>query len=178
MAANLKTTHFRNGEPIAYPADGSEAWNSNTTGAYAWYLNNPSNKDLYGAYYNGYAVLNTNGLCPTGWHVPTDTEFTQLINFLGGTSIAGGKLKKTTGWRLPNTGATNEYGFSALGIGIRLSYFEYFNEKCWFWSSTELQVPDYDDLLYDIVFKYDSQGAYLHYDWFKTAGEPVRCLKD
>ncbi len=100
MAKNLKTTKFSDGTPITYPRTDNEAWTANTNGAYAWYNHDEAtNKDTYGALYNWYAVSSTtNGgknICPTGWHVPTDAEWTQLIGYvvaqgLPNTNVVGG----------------------------------------------------------------------------------------
>jgi uncharacterized protein (TIGR02145 family) len=118
MAENLKTIKYNDGSSI-------DAWN-NTTGAYCWFEDNIANKDIYGALYNGYA-LNTGKLCPGGWHVPSCDEWTTLINFLGGSTVAGGKMKEvgTTHWQSPNAGATNESGFTGLPGSFRnsLGYF-------------------------------------------------------
>jgi uncharacterized protein (TIGR02145 family) len=114
MQVNLKTTHYRDGSSI--PNVTGSTWSSLTSGAYRWYNNDILNKELFGAQYNFLAIVSNNNLCPTGWHVPTDAEWTTLVTFLGGSSIAGGKLKETgtIHWSSPNTGATNESGFTAL----------------------------------------------------------------
>ena len=93
------------------------AWLQLTTDAYGWYDNNVANKTPYGALYNWYAV-NTSKLCPYGWHVPSDVDWTRLKSYLGGEDVAGGKLKEagTNHWDSPNTGATNDSGFSALPV--------------------------------------------------------------
>ncbi|UCH15350.1 MAG: fibrobacter succinogenes major paralogous domain-containing protein, partial [Bacteroidales bacterium] len=98
-------------------------------------------KDTYGALYNWYTVQ-TKNICPLGWHVPTDNEWITLADYLGGGSVAGGKLKEsgTTHWRSPNTGATNESGFTALPGGHRYDYsgtFHYIKNYTTFWSSIE-----------------------------------------
>lgn len=82
MAENLKTTKYSNGTPIVYPGTDNSAWQNNTTGAYAWYDNDIAWKDSYGALYNWHAVNNSNGLCPTGWHVPSHYEWTQLEQYI------------------------------------------------------------------------------------------------
>jgi uncharacterized protein (TIGR02145 family) len=119
MKENLKTTHFRDGTPITLVEN--DEWGSKTTEAYCWYDNEISNKDLYGALYNTYAVTNTHNLCPAGWHVPTEADWTTLFSFLGGVDIAGGKMKEAglAHWNTPNTDATNESGFTALPGGHR-----------------------------------------------------------
>lgn len=172
MAANLRTTRFQNGEPIAF-----SDWGSNTTGTYGWYNNNANFKDTYGALYSGYAVLNINGLCPTGWHIPSDAEFTQLADFLGGTGIAGGKMKTISFWGSPNTGATNETGFSAVPGGYRggniigtLMY-----DAGFLWTSTFNIINSNE--LYNWQLSKDyryfaKMPAYL------LMGSSVRCLKD
>ncbi|NJK98749.1 MAG: hypothetical protein HC905_30955 [Bacteroidales bacterium] len=123
MAENLRTTKYNDGTAIPN-VTGNEEWSGLTTGAYCNF-NNTSNTDTiatYGRLYNWYAV-NTGKLCPTGWHVPTDAEWTTLSDYLGGEPLsdAGGLLKETgtTHWASPNTGATNETGFTALPGGYR-----------------------------------------------------------
>ena len=79
---DLKTTRYRNNASIEYPGNNNTAWQNNTSGAYAWYDNDIAWKNMYGALYNWYAVNNSNGLCPSGWHVPSDAESTQLVDFI------------------------------------------------------------------------------------------------
>jgi uncharacterized protein (TIGR02145 family) len=118
---NLDVTTYRNGDPIPQVTDPT-AWRNLTTGAWCYYANDPNNGAIYGKLYNWYAVNDPRGLAPQGWHVPTETEWTTLINYLGGASVAGGKMKSTgtTYWTSPNTGATNSSGFSALPASYRL----------------------------------------------------------
>ncbi|MFM7913309.1 MAG: fibrobacter succinogenes major paralogous domain-containing protein, partial [Bacteroidota bacterium] len=116
-----------------------------TSGAYSVYEDEQKNDDLYGKLYNHYAVTDNRGLCPTGWHVPTDAEWTTLENQLGGSSLAGGALKSTAtqptlgGWDSPNEGATNSSGFSALPGGFRVNDggdFYYITFIGFWWSSS------------------------------------------
>jgi uncharacterized protein (TIGR02145 family) len=122
-----------------------QAWlailgNGNPTNQPAWaYFNNDPNKnEVYGKLYNWNAV-NTGTICPPGWHIPTDTEWTTLINFLGGEGVAGGKMKSVTGWGSPNVEATNESGFTALPGGLRdySGEFRSFESSGHWWSSTQ-----------------------------------------
>ena len=115
MAEDLKVATYRNGEPIPNIADGT-AWGSLTTGAYCNYGNVASNSTTYGRIYNWYAVDDNRNVAPPGWHVATQAEWNTLVTFLGGDDVAGGKLKEsgTTHWESPNTGATNQTGFTAL----------------------------------------------------------------
>jgi uncharacterized protein (TIGR02145 family) len=118
MAENLKTTKYNDGSEIPYIID---EWAFLTTDAYCWYNNDSTtNKNVYGALYNWYAV-NKGKLCPEGWHVPSDSEWTVLTDYLGGESTAGGRLKEigTSHWRDQSVGATNDSGFTALTGGYR-----------------------------------------------------------
>jgi uncharacterized protein (TIGR02145 family) len=119
MVENLKTTKYNDGNSI--PLVTSSTWRNLTTPGYCWYNNDAATyKSTYGALYNWYTVT-TGKLAPTGWHVPTDAEWSTLTTFLGGGSVVGGVLKETgtTHWASPNTGATNSSGFSALPGGDR-----------------------------------------------------------
>ncbi|RQV93692.1 MAG: hypothetical protein EH224_11915, partial [Calditrichaeota bacterium] len=118
MAENLKVTHYSNGDSIPNVTDNSE-WGGLTTGAYCNYNNDSTNVPTYGRLYNWYAVDDSRNIAPAGWHVPTDSEWQIMVEYLGGSTVAGGKLKEsgTTHWFSPNTGATNESGFSALPGG-------------------------------------------------------------
>ena len=120
MAENLKTTKYNDNTNIELVEDVTD-WINLTTPGYCWYDNNEALfKNTYGALYNWY-VVSTGKLCPSGWHVPTDEEWTIMTNYLGGENVAGGRLKETgTGhWFIPNTGANNETGFTAMPGGLR-----------------------------------------------------------
>jgi len=153
MDENLKVTHYRNGNDIPNVTDGT-GWSNLTTGAYCNYDNNPNNANTYGRLYNWYAVIDNRNIAPTGWHVPSDADWQILIDYLGGYAFSGGKLKEagTTHWISPNTGATNESGFSALPAGYRYyngSYFSLGGDAI-FWSSTagDLDTAWYRTLSY------------------------------
>ncbi len=118
MAENLRTTKYNDGSSIPVVND-NISWLNLTTAAYCWYDNDISRKDIYGALYNWHTVTSGN-LCPAGWHVPKNEEWTVLTAYLGGESVAGGKLKETgTAHWNPNSDATNESGFTALPGGMR-----------------------------------------------------------
>ena len=140
LKENLKTTKFNDGNSIPNITDAT-AWASLTTPAYCWYNNDePANKNTYGALYN-WRTVNSGKLCPSGLHVPTDLEWTELTDYLGGENLAGGKLKETgtLHWNSPNTGATNETGFTALPGGNR-AYYRLFcgiGDFGFWWSTTE-----------------------------------------
>lgn len=120
LIENLKTTKYNDSTPIPLVTD-SVSWISLSTPAYCWFKNDSTTyKTTYGALYNWHAV-NTGKLAPAGWHIPSDSEWTILTTFLGGESVAAGKIKEmgTAHWQSPNTGATNESGFTALPGGER-----------------------------------------------------------
>jgi uncharacterized protein (TIGR02145 family) len=130
MSENLRTTNYRNGDPIPTGLDNA-TWSTTTSGAYAIYNNDNANDAIYGKLYNWYAVADPRHVCPTGWHEPTDGEWTTLTDYLGGAAVAGGKMK-TTGlqyWISPNTDATNESGFSGLPGG--LPPHQWWCQQCW-----------------------------------------------
>jgi uncharacterized protein (TIGR02145 family) len=127
-STNLDVTTYRDGTPIPQVTDPTQ-WAGLTTGAWCYYANNSTNGTTFGKLYNWYAVAGIHDtdpntpnkiLAPTGWHVPSDAEWTSLITFLGGSSVAGGKMKSTnTLWQSPNTGANNESGFTGIPGGLR-----------------------------------------------------------
>jgi uncharacterized protein (TIGR02145 family) len=172
MAENLKTSKYQNGNSITTNLD-DLSWSTATSGAIAIYENNPTFDTSYGKLYNWYAVSDNRGICPLGWHVPSQAEFITLREYLGGASVAGGKLKLTgtTFWLNPNIDATNESGFSAIGGGTRNSGGSYtvLNQIGFFWSSTE-------NMEFDVVN--NGGGTGLSVVSFKTIGYSVRCLKN
>jgi uncharacterized protein (TIGR02145 family) len=158
-----------------------QAWaaiytDGNQTGQPAWsyYDNDPNNNAVYGKLYNWYAV-NTGTLCPQGWHIPTDAEWTTLTNFLGGSVEAGVKIKSVTGWTDPNKAGTNESGFTGLPGGGRHVYGGFNglgNDGTW-WSSTPEGTNDAwrwsVDSYYGFAIRYFNSMAY---------GFSCRCLRD
>ena len=119
MKENLKVSKYRNGDPIVTGLTNT-GWGATASGAYAVYNNDADNNLIYGKLYNWYAVVDSRGLCPSGWHVPADWEWDVLESNLGGASSAGGKLKAVSSlWSSPNTGATNSSGFTAFPGGYR-----------------------------------------------------------
>ena len=145
MGENLKVTKYRNGDPIPNVTDDTE-WYGLQTGAYCNYNNNSGNVGTYGRLYNGEAVKDARHIAPKGWHVPTKFEWQTLADYLGGDKIAGEKLKEIglDHWNSPNTGATNESGFTALPGGNRNGYngnFENLNMGAYFWASSSGGAP-------------------------------------
>jgi uncharacterized protein (TIGR02145 family) len=167
--------------------DGIQAQVDNQVVEKFCYEDNESNCNTYGGLYQWNEMMQyshtqgVQGICPDGWHLPTDDEWTALVNYLGGQNIAGGKLKEkgSTHWNLPNTDATNESGFSALATGCRLwdgdGQFVNLGNYTSFWSSTEGTV-DISGAWYRYVEYNHSQ--ILHYCRDKTMGRSVRCVRD
>lgn len=137
---NLKVTHYSNGVPVPN-VTGNPAWANLVTGARCYYNNDSvANDSIYGPLYNWYALNDTNNLCPSGWHVSTDGEWTETEIYLGGAAIAGGKMKEagTLHWLSPNVGATNSSGFTGLPGGLRgiNNTFQYIHENGMWWRAT------------------------------------------
>ena len=164
FAENLRTTTYLNGDAI--PQD----WISTTSGSMGFYNNGPA----YGGLYNWYAVDDARGLCPSGWHVPTDGEWTILTDHLGGESVAGGQMKTNYGWFNGGNG-TNSSGFSGLPGGYRDYYFESFlsagNSGLW-WSSS----PDGSSAWY-LSLSNGNEDVY-GFNANQRSGFSVRCVRD
>lgn len=188
MTENLKTTKYSDGTPIPLITS-QAAWDAllETDKAYSWYDDDISNKAKYGALYTWAATMNgasssvanpsgVQGVCPDGWHLPSDAEWSELTDYLGGMNIAGGRMKEIgiTHWKSPNTKATNESGFTALPGGTREN-----SRSCYgigangyWWSATK---GEYRYIGYDIS-KVNSSYDYDMPD--KIHGFSVRCVKD
>jgi uncharacterized protein (TIGR02145 family) len=178
MAEDLKTTHFADGSPIPSVKDGT-AWSNLTGPGYCWNNNDSAtNAGTYGILYNWYTVETAN-LCPAGWHVPSDDEWTILTDHLGGEDYAGGRLKEigTEHWNDPNTGATDEAGFTALPGGTRRDFgtFESIGGRASWWTATEFQSDQ--NLARRRVIDYNRANVINRID-NKKYGLSVRCVKD
>jgi uncharacterized protein (TIGR02145 family) len=189
MSENLRVSSYNDGTLIPI-VTGTSAWSALTTGGRSWYNNDSTANEMpYGNLYNWYAVMGivthngapTKNICPIGWHVPTDSEWTALVTQLGGSSVAGGKMKSTgtTFWNSPNTGADNFSGFSALPGGYRNNdgSFSSIRNNAYFWSAT-----DYDNgYAWDRYLSSDSANVnrYDGIDYYgRSFGASIRCLKD
>lgn len=182
MAENLRTTHYRNGEAIPNVTDGT-LWENLTTGAYC---NNCNTTNLdtiatFGRLYNWYALSDSRNIAPKGWHVPTESEWFELISFLGGSATAGEKMKEVglTHWNFYNTG-NNSSGFTALPSGFRTcgcisrSVFGRVGNEVNWWSSTDDEVNKIATYfcLSDVSIGICEQVA------GKKNGQSIRCVKD
>lgn len=173
---NLEVVTYANGDPIPEVQDPA-VWATLTTGAWCYYDNDSANNIEYGKIYNWHAVNDPRGLAPIGQHVPTDTEFTTLTTFLGGLTVAGGKLKETgtLHWIIPNTDATNDSGFTALPGGYRniTGIFSNIGAFGYWWSSSQFNAPN-------AWYRYlvTNTGTAFSFSNNKKFGFSVRCLID
>jgi uncharacterized protein (TIGR02145 family) len=188
--SNLKVSKYRNGVAIPTGLTNTD-WQNATSGAYAIYDNALVNDTLYGKLYNHYAVADSRGLCPTGWHVPTDSEWNRLVKHLDfnadtsansstQSNTAGGALKSTAtqptrgGWNSPNTGATNSSGFTAGPGGLRTLYGDFSSlGRHGDWWSSSLSGPNAWNRCLD-----NSYGSVPRVSLNRTYGFSVRCLRD
>jgi uncharacterized protein (TIGR02145 family) len=189
QSTNLDVTTYRDGTPIPQVTDPS-IWQGLSTGAWCYYNNDPANGAIYGKLYNWFAVAGIydnaslanpslrKQLAPQGWHIPSDAEWTTLTTFLGGESVAGGKMKSTgtSLWLSPNTAATNESGFTGLPGGYRneIAGFDIISNSGFWWSySNTVGVANAESrsLSYNVGLIY---GGSIN----SQVGMSVRCLKD
>ncbi|MEP7108235.1 MAG: fibrobacter succinogenes major paralogous domain-containing protein [Ferruginibacter sp.] len=176
MAENLNLGNFRNGDTIPEAKTNEEWISAGKEGKAAWcyYENKIDNGVSYGRLYNWYAVTDTHGLAPKGWHVPTDAEWRQVTLYLGGEDAAGTKMKTPAGWTLDGNG-TNESGFSGLpgGSRNRNGEFDYTGHIAYWWCSTPYD-PDF--AWYRVI---DESPYYVYRTYYyKQNGYSVRCIKD
>jgi len=175
---NLDVTTYRDGTIIPQVSDPS-AWAGLTTGAWCYYNNDPANGAIYGKLYNMYAVKDSRGLAPQGWHIPTDAEWTTLGILLGGDAAAGGKMKTTgiTRWTTPNTSATNESGFTGLPGGYRYNNgtFDRIGNAGFWWSTTQYDA----NALYLRRLDYNNGSLIIDINTLDMhGGFSVRLIKD
>jgi len=178
MTENLNVATYRDGTLIPQVTD-PNAWAGLTTGAWCWYNNDPTNGAIYGKLYNWYAVTDSIGLCPLGWHVPTDAEWTTLNNFLGGESIAGGKMKSTSSlWNTSyysNMGATNESGFTGHPGGSRYNGGSFWDLGIlgYWWSASQFDAMNawFEKLIINNNSSFKNK-------WHKSIACSVRCIRD
>lgn len=176
MDKNWDGTTFRNGDTIPEVTD-QLTWEALTTPAWCYYDNDAANGAIYGKLYNWYAVSDSRGLAPVGWRVPTTNDFQTLVDCLGGIDGNGGKLKETgtTHWNAPNTGATNDSGWTGLGGGLRLeNNFSDLKDAGIWWSQTAFDSIN----AYDTFLQSTNADVNLNNQFPKFYGLSVRLLKD
>jgi uncharacterized protein (TIGR02145 family) len=177
MAENLRAARFSTKEIISFSVN---AWwpNLQFYPAAASYNGDSTFIANYGRLYNFYSTNDWRGICPKGWHVPSDAEFQELIDYLGGPAVAGGKLKDTITWNAPNTGATNSTGFGGRAGGYRTygtSSFYRMGTEGYYWTSTR---SDANGAYYYTLSKDNDsivrKGTLEH----QGIGRSCRCVKD
>ena len=176
MVENLNVIRFQNGDLIPNVIEDAH-WEKSIEAAYSYYQNNKKNGKVYGKLYNWHTISDSRGLCPPGWHVPSDEEWQILSDFLGGNEVAGNLMKESgfKHWKMPNEGATNSSGFSALPAGGRDEYGKFFTDSFgghW-WSATEDGTIDV--WVRSIYYEY---GSILRDSYHKNSGFSIRCIKD
>jgi uncharacterized protein (TIGR02145 family) len=177
MAENLKTTKYLNGDLIGTTTPAALDLSGEDTPEYQWaYNGDENNVAVYGRLYTWYAATDSRNVCPEGWHLPNKIEMTKLTDYLGGDTIDGKKLKETgtTHWISPNTGATNESGFTALPGGYH-GYggtFYFIGYAGYWWSATEFDTDNawYRGLYYNGIYEHNLSNN-------KKVGFSVRCIK-
>lgn len=186
MAENLKTTRFRNGDliPTTDPANldmqNPIQFPGNYHQPYQWiYDGDENNLDDYGRLYFHYCLTDSRGVCPSGWHAPSIEEWTTLVEHLGGWEVAGGKLKETgtQHWISPNTGATNETGFTARPGGLRYHFGVFYGigDGGNWWSSSYFLGPGAHGRYIEMSSGSTGIGESMIYNY---VGMSIRCVKD
>ena len=177
MVENLKVTRYRNGNLIPNMTDTGQ-WCHLSFGAYCNYGNKASNIDTYGRLYNWYAINDSRNIAPKGWHVPNYAELETLVNYLGGNTRAGSKMKEpgTVHWLYPNISATNESGFTALPGGYRYKSdgsFHTIGSNGYWWTTMEsFEIFSWDQMIFHHFADVKREPK------CKTYGFSVRCVKD
>lgn len=180
MTSNLDLTQFQNGDEIQ-EAQTKDDWVylcEQRIPAWCYYKNDTTNGTKYGKLYNWFAVADIRKIAPKGWHVATDEEWTLLALKLGGTAVAGGKLKATMGWKSKNGksgNGSNKSGMSVMPGGFRsgLSWFGYETEGAGFWTSS---MVDFEKAKYIMIL--NASDEILKGPFGKMNGMSVRCVKD
>ncbi len=189
FAENLATDKYSNGDIIPTGLSNT-AWGNTTSGAYAIYDNNLANDAIYGKLYNWYTTVDTRGVCPTGWHVPSDCEWMFLEGQIGlpvnlqetfgfRGNGEGGKLKKVSGWSNPNVGASNVSGFSSIGSGVKWDFgggeFGGIQLQAMYWTSTLFD----DNYAWNRKLTNQSGNLYrYHVSYGLRSGFSIRCIRD
>ena len=176
LKQDLKVSRYRNGDAIPQITN-STTWGNLTSGAFCWYNNDSITYNaVYGKLYNWYVIADSRGICPVGWHVPTPSQFSQTINYLGGGTVAGGAMKEagTSHWNSPNV-ATNSSRFTGLPCGERFTNFSGIGQLNWWWIFNPLDLTNGEALG---VINGDANFYGFSNPSNKTAGWSIRCVKD
>lgn len=177
MQNNLNVLRYNNGDFIGFIQD-SLIWSNSTEGAYAFFNGDSVYFQTYGKLYNWFATIDSRGLCPIGWHVLKNDEMIILELNLGGASMAGAKMKSTSQWSAPNTGANNASGFSGLAggvVGLNGNIILLGEQGGW-WTNSEALYTNSGVAWCRTLWYTDEM---IHNDWdYQSNGYNVRCLRD
>jgi len=176
LTSNLRSTKFNDGTDLSLViANG--IWSTTPNPSYCYYDNDPAISQNYGCLYNFFVVSSDKNICPEGWRVPTELDWSELTSDLGGLGLAGGKLKAEgfNFWSSPNTDATNEIRFNALPNGCRYDggYFNNLNYYSFFWTASELDTT----FAWYRSLKYDNGSAVRNFSK-KQSGYGIRCMRN
>jgi uncharacterized protein (TIGR02145 family) len=196
MASNLMVTTYNDGTNIPLDASGGtqgngsgQTWLSQTTGARTLYGHDNTNLSVNGYLYNGHDVVDSRKICPTGWHVPTNSDWNKLVKAIdpaadttlyGESLIAGGMMKSTSLWNSPNTCGNNSSGFAALPSGQRNASGVFYGQGSYtaFWSTTiDYAANSFGGYLFVRELEYNSSEVDMDYADYEK-GHPIRCVKD
>ena len=174
LRENLRTSRYRNGEDIPVIEEDS-LWLSTSAGAFSFYTNDPDQDTLEGVLYNHFSISDNRGLCPTGWHVPNDAEWTTLQDYISEGDKEGSALKDTLGWDLPNAGAANLMGYRARAAGFRAATGGFGGQGIhgFWWSATQADPGK----AWSRQLNYASTSMFRNAN-FLLFGMSVRCVKD
>ncbi|MBM3453291.1 MAG: T9SS type A sorting domain-containing protein [Bacteroidetes bacterium] len=176
LTSNLRATTFNDGTELAMITD-NEIWSTTSSPSYCFYQNNPTNSDTYGNLYNFFVISADKNICPIGWRVPTESDWSELTSSLGGLGLAGGKLKFEgfDFWSTPNTDATNEIRFDALPNGCRYNggFFNNLNYYSFLWTASELDTT----YAWFRSLKYDNGTTVRNFSK-KQSGYGIRCMRN
>jgi uncharacterized protein (TIGR02145 family) len=178
MLKNLSVKTYSNGDSIPVVTDPVQ-WQNLTTGAMCWYNNSMGNDTVYGALYNWYAVNDTRGLAPQGWHVATLMEWETMENCHGREGVAGGLLKSVSSlWSNTNTGATNASGFSGLPTRFRDGNTGLFNNSAIFITGAWWTASEFGSKQASVKYLINNGKMILSPVANKSYGFAVRCVKN
>ena len=173
MAENLRTTKYRNGDPIPNVSIDTQ-WDNLISGAFCNYKNDLNYSNTFGFLYNWYAVNDGRNIAPEGWHVASRDEWETLIE-----NVTLGATLKETGtnhWHPPNSWTKNESGFTAIPAGVRYMGFHQMGDGGHWWSTQEFTDLGFNDAWSFILGNDYKEHAFQHD--YKTWGKAIRCIKD
>lgn len=183
---NLKVTHYSNGDAIPLlTMQEDEKWLSTKKGAYCYYNDDLTNAETYGNLYNGFTVMDERNVCPSGWHIPSKKEWEELVNFNGGSIVAGNSLKQSFLWKRSHQNTSNDADFRAVPAGMRWHRQPYDTETFYsnlstevFFASRDVYLIDGVEYMWYMSMMDVAEWARISDNSIKTCGQSVRCIKN